>query len=244
MKKLRNTLFALELCVCAFLFLGYARKKIQNAAETAVCWYLGGGAEDGITVLAKNAVKDDGEKRVALTFDDGPNECYTMELLEGLKSREVRATFFLIGKKAEECPDIVKEIQKDGHLIGNHSYDHVNLSEMTEGAACEQIEKTNQVIEEITGEAPQYLRPPFGSYKKNLDADMNMVEVLWDVDPRDWSVKNTGMVVSRVTGQVEDGDIILLHDEYATSVAAAFEIIDILKSKGYTFVTVDELIFE
>lgn len=183
-------------------------------------------------------------KKIALTFDDGPNECYTEELLDGLASRGVKATFFLIGKKVEENPEIVKRIYEEGHLLGNHSYDHVNLSEMSEKDACEQINKTNDAIREITGIAPEYLRPPFGSYKKNLDEDMNMIEVLWDVDPRDWSVKNTGKVVNRVVTKVEDNDIILLHDEYATSIAAAMEIIDILQGQGYEFVTVDELILE
>ncbi len=183
-------------------------------------------------------------KKVALTFDDGPNECYTEELLDGLAVRGVKATFFLIGKKVEQNPEIVKRIYEEGHLLGNHSYDHVNLSEMSEKDACEQINKTNDAIKQITGTAPEYLRPPFGSYKKNLDAEMDMIEVLWDVDPRDWSIKNTGKVVNRVVTKVEDNDIILLHDEYATSIAAAMEIIDILQGQGYEFVTVDELLLE
>lgn len=184
------------------------------------------------------------KKQVALTFDDGPNACYTEELLDGLASRKVKATFFLIGKKVEENPEIVKRISEEGHLIGNHSYDHVNLSELSEQAACEQINKTNEAIRKVTEHTPEYLRPPFGSYKKKLDEDMNMIEVLWDIDPRDWYVKNTTTVVERVVTKVQDSDIILLHDEYATSVAAALEIIDILQSRGYEFVTVDELIFE
>lgn len=193
---------------------------------------------DAVTVVTEE------KKKVAITFDDGPNECYTGELLDGLAMREVKATFFLIGKKVEENPDLVKRMYEEGHLIGNHSYDHVNLSEMSKEAACEQINKTNEAIQQITGSIPTYLRPPFGSYKKHLDEDMNMIEVLWDVDPRDWSVKNTGEIVNRVLTKVEDEDIILLHDEYATSVAAAMEIIDTLKKQGYEFVTVDELIME
>ncbi len=184
------------------------------------------------------------KKKVAITFDDGPNECYTGELLDGLAMREVKATFFLIGKKVEENPELVKRMYEEGHQIGNHSYDHVNLSELSEEAACEQVNKTNAVIQKVTGAVPTYLRPPFGSYKKHLDEDMNMIEVLWDVDPRDWSVRNTGEIVKRVLTKVEDEDIILLHDEYATSVAAAMEIIDTLKKQGYEFVTVDELILE
>lgn len=90
------------------------------------------------------------KKKVAITFDDGPNECYTGELLDGLAMREVKATFFLIGKKVEENPELVKRMYEEGHQIGNHSYDHVNLSELSEEAACEQVNKTNAVIQKVT----------------------------------------------------------------------------------------------
>ncbi len=199
---------------------------------------------DSLAVQSTETEQDDKLKKVALTFDDGPNETYTEELLKGLAARNVKATFFLIGKKAAEHPEIVKDIQEGGHLIGNHTYDHVNLYEMSEEKACEQIQETNDVIKEITGQAPEYLRPPFGCSKKNVDEEMNMIAVLWDVDPRDWSNKNTGDVVNRVVTKVKENDIILLHDEYATSVAAALQIIDILQGQGYEFVTVDKLIFE
>ena len=221
---------------------GMLKGKADNRAEAASAAIRQEAVSEDTSESA--GIWTEEKKKVAITFDDGPNECYTEELLDGLAMREVKATFFLIGKKVEENPDIVKRIYEEGHLIGNHSYDHVNLSEMSEETACEQINKTNAAIQEITGSIPAYLRPPFGSYKKHLDEDMNMIEVLWDVDPRDWSVKNTGKIVNRVITKVQDEDIILLHDEYATSVAAAMEIIDILQSRGYEFVTVDELILE
>lgn len=184
------------------------------------------------------------KKKVALTFDDGPSPECTEDLLEGLKERNVKATFFLIGEKAEENPELVKKIQEGGHLIGNHSYSHVNLGILSCEEACEQIQRTNDVIEQASGVIPQYLRSPFGSSQKNLDCKMNMIEVLWDVDPRDWEIQNTAQIVNRVVTNVEENDIILLHDGYETSVAAAFEIIDILQKQGYEFVTVEELIFE
>lgn len=223
MKKVRNAFIIIEvllLCLVIFCCVGAASKKSDSCM----------------------AGKADNIKKVALTFDDGPNGDYTEELLAGLATRKVKATFFLIGKKAEMQPQVVKDIWKGGHMIGNHTYDHVNLCNMSESRACEQIEKTNQVIQDITGECPLYLRPPFGRYKKKIDEKMNMIEIRWDVDPRDWSDKNTGDIVNRVVTKVKENDMILLHDTYATSVVAALEIVDILQAEGYVFVTVDELI--
>lgn len=182
------------------------------------------------------------EKRVAITFDDGPNPDYTAKLLEGLKERGVSATFFLLGVEIEESPELVEQMYEEGHLIGNHSYQHVNLCNLTDEKAIEQVVKTNELIETITGESPQFIRPPFGSWKKNLDYETTMIEVLWDVDPLDWNTSNTDVVVKRVLKSVEDGDIILLHDASQSSVDAALQIIDQLQKEGYLFVTVDELI--
>lgn len=196
------------------------------------------------TVDTKNADIIEEKKKVALTFDDGPSLECTEYLLEGLAEREVKATFFLIGKKAEEYPKLVRKIREGGHVIGNHSYSHVNLGILSCEEACQQIQKTNQVIEEAAGVIPQYIRSPFGSTQENLDCKMDMIEVLWDVDPRDWEIQNTAQIVNKVVTKVQENDIILLHDGYEESIAATFEIIDTLKEEGYEFVTVDELIFE
>lgn len=127
---------------------------------------------------------DESVKKVAITFDDGPNPDYTEMLLAGLKERGVSATFFLLGKEVEQYPEIVKKIHEGGHLIGTHSYEHVNLSNLTDAAAIEQVDKTNAAIHEIIGEFPEYIRPPFGCWKPNLDYETTMIEVLWDVDQK------------------------------------------------------------
>jgi peptidoglycan/xylan/chitin deacetylase (PgdA/CDA1 family) len=176
--------------------------------------------------------------------DDGPNADYTELLLEGLEERGVRATFFLLGREVEKYPDIVKEISDSGHLIGTHSYDHVNLKNLSDAAAVEQVDKTNQAIHEITGEYPEYIRPPFGCWKCNLDYETKMIEVLWDVDPLDWKTSNSDVIAKRVVSKVEENDIILLHDASESSVKAAFKIIDALEEEGYVFVTVDEILFD
>ena len=184
------------------------------------------------------------EKRIAITFDDGPNSDYTEMLLEGLKERGVCATFFLLGKEVEMYPDIVEKIQADGHLIGTHSYEHVNLCNLSDSAAIEQVDKANQAIYEVTGEYPEYIRPPFGCWKGNLDYETKMIEVLWDIDPLDWKTSNSDVIAKRVIDKAEENSIILLHDASESSVNAAFKIIDELQKEGYTFVTVDKILFD
>lgn len=190
------------------------------------------------------ASADETEKKVAITFDDGPNPDYTEMLLAGLKERGVSATFFLLGREVERYPGIVEDIYADGHLIGTHSYEHVNLNNLCDAAAVEQVDKTNQAIHELTGEYPEYIRPPFGSWKCNLDYETKMIEVLWDVDPLDWKTDNSDVIAKRVVDKVQENDIILLHDASESSVNAAFKIIDELQKEGYTFVTVDEILFD
>lgn len=184
------------------------------------------------------------KKKIALTFDDGPHPEYTPMLLEGLKERNVSAAFFLMGKNAEKYPEIVERMYKEGHTIGNHSYSHVQLSEMEELEACKEMTKANEVIKNITGKAPDYIRPPFGAWSHKLDCITNMIVVLWDVDPLDWKCQNTDLVVKRVVSNVEEDDIILLHDSYETTVEATFQIIDTLEKEGYEFVSLDEIILE
>ena len=183
-------------------------------------------------------------RRVAITFDDGPHRIYTEELLDGLRERNVVATFFVVGVNIEENKELLQRMKDEGHLIGNHTYSHVELSKLEPIKQEEEIVRTNQIIKDITGENVEYIRPPFGSYDRNkvkegmLDG---MFVTLWDIDPRDWCIMDKNQVVQNVVNNVEDGDIILLHDIFATSVEAALEIIDILQDRGYEFVTVDKL---
>lgn len=182
--------------------------------------------------------------KVALTFDDGPHPVYTPPLLDGLKERGVHATFFVVGENIPGNEEILKRMDAEGHLIGNHTYSHVKLSELDIARACAEVEKTNALICEVTGKEPEFIRPPFGEWKKAMECSFEMIPVLWDVDPLDWTTKNTALVVERVLKDTKAGDIILLHDYYQSSVDAALEIVDALTERGYKFVTVDELILE
>lgn len=182
--------------------------------------------------------------KVALTFDDGPHPVYTPQLLDGLNERGVHANFFVVGKNILGNEALLKRMETEGHLIGNHTYSHVKLSELDIARACAEVEKTNALICEVTGKEPEFIRPPFGEWKKAMECSFEMIPVLWDVDPLDWTTKNTALVVERVLKDTKPGDIILLHDYYQSSVDAALEIVDALTERGYKFVTVDELILE
>lgn len=192
-----------------------------------------------------SSVSDTGEnKMVALTFDDGPNVLYTERLLDGLAERDVKATFFLIGKNAEAHPEIVRRIAEEGHLIGNHTYSHLKLTAGNEAEFLEEINRTGEIIREITGSTPAFCRPPFGVWNTRYEERLGIIPVLWDVDPRDWCTFDTQTVANRILADCHDSAIILMHDEYETSVEAALLVIDELKQQGYTFVTVDKLLID
>lgn len=193
---------------------------------------------DGSPVQPDSALRP----RVALTFDDGPHPIYTKKLLDGLKSRGVHATFFVVGENIPGSEELIRRMAEEGHVIGNHTYDHVKLSGISDGQACEEVQKTDALVRDLTGVGTEFVRPPFGSWKKTLECQLEMIPVLWDVDPLDWTTKNTATVVQRVLNEVQPGDIVLLHDFYESSVDAALEITDRLLEQGYEFVTVDELI--
>ena len=187
---------------------------------------------------------DEGNKKIALTFDDGPHPYYTEQLLKGLKERNAKVTFFITGKNAESYPEIVKKIYEDEHLIGNHTYNHTQLTSRNRESFKEEIIKTNEVIKAVTGEDVIYVRPPYGSWNKDFEKELNMFPVLWTIDPLDWCSHDVSCIVKNVCAKVEENDIILMHDQYKTTVTAALKIVDELTEEGYEFVTVDELLFD
>lgn len=183
-------------------------------------------------------------RKIAITFDDGPHPSYTAQLLDGLKERGIHATFFVTGEHAEANPEIIKRMQEEGHLIGNHTYSHIQLTEKNREIFREELIRTNEIIEEITGEEVQYVRPPYGSWDKSFEKELNMFPVLWNVDPLDWCSKNVACITKKIVSKAEENDIILMHDYYETSVTAALRAIDELMEGGYTFVTVEEILFD
>ncbi len=186
----------------------------------------------------------DSPRKIALTFDDGPHPYYTQQLLDGLKERGARATFFVMGKQAEAYPELVLRMQEEGHLIGNHTYSHVQLNKKNRESFKEELVRTNELLLGITGEEPQYVRPPYGSWDKSFESELMMIPVLWTIDPMDWCSSDVNGIVRKVTKKAEDNAVILMHDEYKSSVTAALEIVDVLQKQGYEFVTVDEILFD
>ena len=181
------------------------------------------------------------KKKIAITFDDGPSEACTGRLLDGLKKRQVKASFFVLGENVKENPKLAKRIVEEGHLIGNHTFHHVELSKMNEQKAKEELKKASSAIFRATGKYPEYMRPPYGECTRKLEDSVDMILVRWSVDPRDWDTDNADEIVKKVVTSAGENDIILLHDCYDSSVDAALRIIDILEKEGFEFVTVDEL---
>ena len=178
---------------------------------------------------------------VALTFDDGPRNSTTGRLLEGLALREVPATFFLVGERIAGSEDLIREMEAAGHQIGIHTYDHVRVTELSHRDFDLQVSKTRALLTDILGEGDYWLRPPYGIVDWSVEQWADGPLILWSVDPEDWKYQDADRIVDCVTRQVEDGDIILMHDIYDTSVDAALRIVDELMDRGYCFVTVEQL---
>lgn len=201
-------------------------------------------AESLGTVQVIGSAEAENAKKIALTFDDGPHPVYTPVLLDGLAKRKVKATFFITGENAEAYPELVKRMQEEGHLIGNHTYSHIQLTQGNREKFKGELVKTNEIIEEITGQGVTYVRPPYGSWDKSFEKELNMIPVLWNIDPLDWCCNDASCVIRKVESAAGEDAIILLHDSYPSTVTAALQIVDDLQQRGYVFVTVEEILFD
>ena len=178
---------------------------------------------------------------VALTFDDGPRSSTTGPLLDGLELREVPATFFLVGNRIPGNEDLVRRMAAEGHQIGIHTYDHVELKGLSRRDFDLQVGKTRALITSLVGDGNYWLRPPYGLLDKNAESWCGGPVILWSVDPEDWKDDDVDRIVAAVVEHVSDGDIILLHDLFPSSGQAALSIVDTLLERGFCFVTVEQL---
>ena len=178
---------------------------------------------------------------VALTFDDGPHNKYTIQILDSLKKYNGIATFFVLGSRAEKHKSIIKSIAENGNQIGNHTYDHKQLTKLSSKAIIDEVTKTNNILKNITNATSSVIRPTYGSVNKNVKQYAGGPLILWSIDTLDWKSKNEKMIVNRALKNVKDGDIILMHDIYKTTASAADIIIKELSSRGFQMVTIDEL---
>jgi len=184
----------------------------------------------------------EGEKLIALTFDDGPHPQHTAVLLDGLQARGAKATFFLVGCQVELAPELVGRMAAEGHQIGVHTLDHVQVNGLARAEFDRQVEGLRRALYPLVGERELWLRPPYGIMDDNTLRWADGPVVLWSVDPEDWRDGNTQRVVEHIVARVRDGDIVLLHDIYPQSVQAALQVVDCLQNQGWRFVTVEQLL--
>jgi peptidoglycan/xylan/chitin deacetylase (PgdA/CDA1 family) len=184
------------------------------------------------------------QRCVALTFDDGPVE-ETADLLDTLATKGVRATFFVVGTNAAAQPDLLSRMIAEGHVVGNHTEDHPDLSKLDAATIRSEIEQVNDTVEAATGQRPVLLRPPYGATNDtvaDVAAELGMAQILWNVDPEDWKDRDSAIVQDRVLAATGPGDIVLSHDIHQTTRQAYPAIIDQLQAQGYVLVTVPELL--
>ncbi len=183
-------------------------------------------------------------KEIALTFDDGPHPQFTPQLLAVLRRYDVKATFFLVGEMAEKSPELVKDEVAAGHVIGNHTYHHVNLTKIPIADIATEIKACGEVLTSITGKTPDLFRPPGGDYDKEValvSAAEGYMMVLWTDDPGDYASPGPQVILERTLDQVSNGGIILIHDGIQQTVDILPKLIAYLKAKGFTFVTINEM---
>lgn len=183
---------------------------------------------------------------IALTFDDGPNPETTPQLLQMLRERNIKATFFVLGNMVAKHPEVLKMIADEGHEIGSHSWSHPQLTRISQAAVDKELGNTSEAIFQVTGKKPIYLRPPYGSMKPALrtyiEDTYGLTIVNWAVDPNDWKNRNSQAVYEAIMAQVKPGAIVLAHDIYPTTVAAMPRVLDDLIAKGYKFGTISDLV--
>ena len=193
-----------------------------------------------------------GAKEIALTYDDGPNDPHTFRLLEVLARHDVRATFFLIGRYARQRPDIVQEIVKSGHAVGNHTFTHPALVFQTARQIKMELESCTRALDDAVGAHSNLFRPPFGARRPavlRIARDLGLLRVMWNVTGYDWNAKSSESIERNVARQVRGGDVLLLHDgghlqfgaDRAFTVKATDNIIARYKSQGREFVTIQAM---
>lgn len=229
----------------AFLLIfGIISSVTANAHAVGGAPWIGFGREDNVFCGA-----DTEEKVIALTFDDGPHPRYTDKILDILKEYGVKATFFTVGENAALYPEQIKRIAAEGHEIGNHTYTHADLKRIDRKTLMRELGETERIIEELTGKSPTVFRPPEGRCNETVVACANekgYTTVLWTVDPRDWASPPAKTVVDVILKNVKCGSVILCHDynsgKSCPTPEALRVVIPALIDKGYSFVTVSELL--
>ena len=180
------------------------------------------------------------DKCVALTFDDGPGE-HTDRLLNILDEHDAKATFYLLGSQVDGYKDEVKRMAADGHEVGNHTWDHADLTTLSADEIRDDLARTDEAIGNITDEDPGTMRPPYGSLNDTAREAIDHPMLLWDVDTLDWQHRDGDKIVDIVQNETSPGSVLLFHDIHETTVDAIPAVLDTLSEDGYEFVTVSDL---
>ena len=198
----------------------------------------------GAPAETASSTVDPSKPMIALTFDDGPKAGVTDWLLDELEKRNVKVTFFLIGSQADlpENRETIRRMAEDGHQIGCHTYHHVQMTTLSENQQKQEILQWYQAVSSIIGDFSYAVRPPYGCVNNAVCRSLNVPVILWSVDTEDWTGKSAGEIADYVISEAKDGDIILLHDIFEESVQGAVMALDDLMRRGYTFVTVNDLL--
>lgn len=200
-------------------------------------------AEDSADLFIPPRTVDPDRPMVALTFDDGPHPKNTPRILEALRTYDGASTFFMVGTNVERYPDVVRQVAESGSEIASHTYDHPNLTKLSGDRLNYQLNRVSELVSELTGQqvSVKTLRPPYGAVSEQVREAADTPLILWSMDTLDWKTRNAQKTIRHVLEQVEDGDIILMHDIHAESADAAVAIIPQLTAMGYQLVTVQEL---
>ncbi len=188
------------------------------------------------------------QRRIALTFDDGPHRAYTKEILEILAEYGIKATFFVVGRNVERYPELVKQELEGGHEIGNHTYSHPHLTNISGEDLYREMLQTETLLVSLLGVGPKLFRPPEGVYSQRVSMTLERLDyipILWTVDTTDWKKPSAEAIAETVIRNTEPGVIILCHDFVSgkSNTPAALRIfIPKLLEQGYEFVTVSELL--
>lgn len=182
-----------------------------------------------------------GKKLVALTFDDGPSTATTGRLLDILKAKGVKATFFVVGSMAIRAPELLKREAAEGHEVGGHSAFHQDLSKVSAADLQADVANMDQIFNDVIGHKMEIMRPPYGAVSDVMRNYLGRPMIYWSVDPLDWKYRNAATVRANVVGSTFDGAIVLMHDIHSSTVDAVAGIIDDLRAQGYEFLTVSEL---
>jgi peptidoglycan-N-acetylglucosamine deacetylase len=184
---------------------------------------------------------------IALTFDDGPNPVFTLQVDKVLQRYGVTATFFCIGQQVQQYPNLVQQTSLEGSAIGNHTWNHPNLTRLSPTAIRWQLSATSAAIRQATGIPPDLFRPPYGATNatvRSIASQLGLLQILWTIDTHDWQRPGVSAIVSSVLAKARNGSIVLMHDgggDRSQTIQALPQIIIRLQQRGFTFVTVEQL---